>query len=123
MQPMINWFEIPAVDFDRAVTFYSTILDVDINKGIFQGAPHGFLSAAPDTVAGAIVLRDDLKPATTGTLIYLNVADQMTAVLERIEPAGGEVILPETAIDPNGSFAFILDSEGNRIGLHSPPTR
>lgn len=121
MQHTITWFEIPAVDFDRAVTFYSTMLDVEINKSAFQGNPHGFLPAGPDVVSGAVVLRDDLKPASTGPLIYLNVAKHMTATLERVERAGGKVLLPETAIDPQGSFALILDSEGNRIGLHSPP--
>jgi uncharacterized protein len=121
MQHTISWFEIPAVDFERAVTFYSTILDAEIHKSAFQGDPHGFLPAGPGIVSGAIVLRDDLKPASTGAMIYLNVAERMTATLERVERAGGQVLLPETAIDPQGSFAFILDSEGNRIGLHSPP--
>lgn len=123
MQHTITWFEIPAVDFDRAVTFYNTMLDVEINKSAFHGDPHGFLPAETGVVSGAIVLRDDLKPASTGTLIYLNVAEHMTATLERVERAGGKVLLPETAIDPQGSFALILDSEGNRIGLHSPPAR
>ncbi|HEY0607047.1 MAG TPA: VOC family protein [Herpetosiphonaceae bacterium] len=123
MQHTITWFEIPAVDFDRAVTFYSTLLDVEITTSAFHGDPHGFLPAAPGVVSGAIVLRDDVKPASTGTLIYLNVAEHMAATLERVERAGGTVLLPETAIDPQGSFALILDSEGNRIGLHRPPLR
>ena len=123
MQHTITWFEIPAVDFDRAVTFYSTILDVEIPKSAFGGDPHGFLPAGPGVVSGAIVLRDDLQPALTGTLIYLNVAEHMVATLERVERAGGTVLLPETAIDPQGSFALILDSEGNRIGLHRPPVQ
>jgi predicted enzyme related to lactoylglutathione lyase len=123
MQPIITWFEIPAVDFDRAVAFYSTMLDVEINKSAFGGDPHGFLPSAPGVVSGAVVLRDDLKPATTGALIYLNVAEHMTATLERVERAGGTVLVPETSIDPQGSFALILDSEGNRIGLHRPPVQ
>jgi uncharacterized protein len=123
MQQTITWFEIPAVDFDRAVAFYSTILDVEITKSAFGGAPHGFLPAGPGVVSGAIVLRDDLTPGSTGTVIYLNVAERMTATLERVERAGGRVILPETSIDPQGTFAFILDSEGNRIGLHRPPVQ
>ena len=121
MQHTITWFEIPAVDFDRAVRFYSTILDVEITTSAFQGAPHGFLPAGAGVVSGAVVLRNDLEPASTGTLIYLNVAEHMAATLERVERAGGTVLLPETAIDPQGSFALIRDSEGNRIGLHRPP--
>ncbi len=123
MQHTVTWVEIPAVDFDRAVAFYSTVLDVEIRKSAFQGDPHGFLPSGPGVVSGAVVLRDDLKPASTGTIIYLNVADRMTATLERVERAGGQVVLPETSIEPQGSFAFILDSEGNRIGLHSPPAQ
>jgi uncharacterized protein len=123
MRHTISWFEIPAVDFERAVTFYSTVLDVEITKGAFGGDPHGFLPGGPGVVSGAIVLRDDLTPGSSGTVVYLNVAERMAATLERVEPAGGTVLLPETAIDPQGSFAFILDSEGNRIGLHRPPTQ
>jgi predicted enzyme related to lactoylglutathione lyase len=123
MQHTITWVEIPAVDFDRAVTFYSTILNAEIAKSAFHGDPHGFLPGGPDVVSGAIVLRDDLKPTLTGTTIYLNVTGQMTATLERVEQAGGKVLLPETSIEPQGSFAFILDSEGNRVGLHSLPVR
>ncbi len=123
MQHTITWVEIPAVDFDRAVAFYSTILDVEINKSPFQGVPHGFLPAGPGVVSGAIILRDDSKPASNGPVVYLNVAEHMTATLERVDRAGGKVLMPETSIDPQGSFAFILDSEGNRIGLHSPPVQ
>jgi predicted enzyme related to lactoylglutathione lyase len=121
MQHTITWFEIPAVDFDRAVTFYRTMLDIEITTSAFHGAPHGFLPAGPGVVSGAVVLRDDLQPALNGPVIYLNVAERMGATLARVERAGGTVLVPETAIDPQGTFAFILDSEGNRIGLHSPP--
>lgn len=123
MQHTITWFEIPAIDFDRAVAFYTAVLGVEINKGAFQGDPHGFLPGGPGVVSGAIVLREDLRPATTGTIIYLNIGDQMAAALGRVELAGGQVLLPETSIDPQGTFAFIRDTEGNRVGLHSPPTR
>ncbi|MBV9790747.1 MAG: VOC family protein [Chloroflexi bacterium] len=123
MQHTITWFEIPAVDFDRAVAFYSTMLDVEINKSAFGGEPHGFLPSAPGVVSGAVVLRNNFKPASDGALIYLNVAEHMTATIQRVEQAGGTVLTPETSIDPQGSFALILDSEGNRIGLHSPPAR
>ena len=53
-----------------------------------------------------------------GIVVYLNVTDQMQAVLDRIEPAGGKIAMPPTDIG-FGFIAFFLDTEGNKVGLHS----
>jgi predicted enzyme related to lactoylglutathione lyase len=37
-----------------------------------------------------------------------------------VQGAGGEIALPKTALPPGlGFFAHIIDSEGNRVGLHA----
>lgn len=126
MRNAINWFEIPAVDFERAVAFYSAVLGQHIHKGEFGGAPHAYFSADEGGAAGAIiggtvVEGGEPRPATGGVVIYLNAGDQIAAMISRVEPAGGKIITPVIAIPPQGNIALFLDSEGNRVGLHSPP--
>jgi uncharacterized protein len=116
----ITWFEIPATDFARAVSFYRTVLGQDIQEGEFMGVPHGFFPAGEGGVAGAIVAPEDAAPASAGTLIYLNAGRSLDQIVGRIAPAGGRVVLPRTSIEPQGSMAIFIDSEGNRIGLHEP---
>jgi predicted enzyme related to lactoylglutathione lyase len=117
----INWFEIPATDITRAIDFYRTVLDQDIRAGEFMGVPHGFFPADQEGVAGAIVAPPDAAPSLSGPLIYLNAGQSLSAIVARVEPAGGKVLLAETPIGPQGAIAIFADSEGNRIGLHAPP--
>jgi hypothetical protein len=42
------------------------------------------------------------------------------AVLDRVEGAGGKVLMSKTATTMDaGYFALIADTEGNTVGLHS----
>ncbi|MDX2360880.1 MAG: hypothetical protein QNK23_08745 [Crocinitomicaceae bacterium] len=44
----------------------------------------------------------------------------MDVIIERIEGAGGQVVMPKTQISPEiGFMALFTDTEGNRVGLHS----
>lgn len=116
----INWFEIPSVDFQRAVSFYSSILDANIEVQQFNGMDMGFFPYAEGSVSGAVVSYPDSKPSTDGVLIYLNGGDDLTAVLERVEPAGGKIAMPKTEISSDiGFMAMFFDSEGNKVALHS----
>lgn len=117
----ITWFEIPAKNFDRAVDFYSAILDKPLRKGDFMGVPHGFFQAENDTaVSGAVVSNPNYESSDQGVLIYLNAWNELDAVLSRVQTAGGTVLTPKTAIGPQGFFAILKDTEGNKIGLHQP---
>jgi predicted enzyme related to lactoylglutathione lyase len=116
----INWFEIPATDFSRAVSFYRTILGQEIREGEFMGVPHGFLPAGEGGVTGAIVAPEDAAPAAAGALIYLNAGAALDEIVNRIGPAGGRVVQPRTSIAPQGAMAIFIDSEGNRVALHEP---
>ncbi len=56
-----------------------------------------------------------------GVTIYLNGGDNLQVILDRVVKNNGKTIIPKTAhADDIGYFAIFLDSEGNRIGLHSP---
>ena len=116
----LNWFEIPATDFDRGVQFYGTILDVKMEPvpGV-EGADMAFLPASEEGVGGAVTKYEGFEPSQNGTLVYLNGGADLAAVLNRVEGAGGKVVMPKTSIGEHGFMALFLDTEGNKVGLHS----
>lgn len=116
----INWFEIPATDFDRAVRFYSKVLGRDLPTSEMNGSHMAFFSTDPLDVSGVIIKGEGAEPSNKGVLIYLNGGDDLNIPLGKIEEAGGEIIVPKTKIsDDLGHFAIFIDSEGNRLALHS----
>jgi predicted enzyme related to lactoylglutathione lyase len=70
-------------------------------------------------VTGGIVEGEGFEPSMTGALIYLNGGDDLSVPLSKVEAAGGTIILPKTSIGGNGFMAYITDTEGNKIALHS----
>jgi predicted enzyme related to lactoylglutathione lyase len=72
------------------------------------------------STGGTLITAPGFKPAAEGSIVYLNANPSLDAVLARIEPAGGSVALPRTQLPPGmGAYAHILDTEGNRVGLHA----
>jgi uncharacterized protein len=118
---IISWFEIPSVDFERAVRFYETVLDTTLRRQEFGATEIGIFPYAEPATGGCITSSRDLKPSSSGVLVYLNAQPNVDAVLARVEKAGGKVEGPVVEL-PNGIgyIGFITDTEGNRIGLHSP---
>jgi uncharacterized protein len=121
----ISWFEIPTADIDRAQKFYETIFDIQM---IPLDNPHIQMRLFPienmEDVGGSIVFNKDFyKPsAADGPLIYLNANPDVQIILDRIEAAGGKIAVPKTQISPEyGYMAIFIDTEGNRVGLHSIP--
>ncbi len=117
----ITWFEIPAVDFDRVVEFYSRVVGKELRKGEFGEIKHGFFQADEEAVAGAVVMNPHYTPSNTGIVIYLNVGSDLDGALKRVESAGGKILLPRTDIGEQGVMAIVQDTEGNQVGLHQPP--
>jgi len=119
----LNWFEIPAADINRASKFYGTIFNHQmVDMGEQMGMKMSGFPTAMDGghVSGSLVQGPNHKPSADGAVVYLNANPDMQAVLDRIEPAGGKVIMPKTQIsDEIGAMAFFIDSEGNRVALHS----
>ena len=121
MANSINWFEIPASNFERAVTFYATIMDSEIQTTTMQNTQMGFFNATDGGVGGAVCYGEWYTPSADGTIPYLNGGDNLSTILDRVEAAGGTVTMPKMKVsDEVGFVAFFLDSEGNRIALHSP---
>jgi uncharacterized protein len=118
----INWVEIPVSDFERAKKFYSTIYDYEMPVNPGPPVRMGFLlyEMKEQRVGGAICFGPGHIPSKTGVLPYLNGGKDLSVVLNRVEAAGGKVLMPKTFITREvGHVAQFLDSEGNRIALHS----
>jgi uncharacterized protein len=122
----ISWFEIPSTDLGRAATFYETIFDIKLNP---LETPEIKMRLFPLEdmmgVGGAIVDSGGFhKPsATDGPLLYLNANPDVQNILDKVEAAGGKIIVPKTAIGEYGFMAAFIDTEGNRMALHSVPVQ
>lgn len=116
----INWFEIPATDLKRATHFYETLLSSPLTHetmGPYQMAMFPYKSPG---IGGCLMHGDGYRPGADGNLVYLNASPSIDAALARASAAGGRVALPKTALpDGMGFFAHVIDSEGNRVGLHA----
>lgn len=117
----LNWFEIPATDFARAITFYAKVLDAQIHVDPNPTRRYAYLPSGPNKggFGGAIGSGENFVPAITGTTVYLDGGEDLSVPLDRVESAGGKVILPKTSIGENGFIALFIDTEGNKVGFHS----
>ena len=125
MKNVIVWFEIPAINLDRATKFYETILGVSlVVMDMEEMKMRMFPVENMEYVGGAIVEKSNShKPSLTdGPVIYLNGNPDLQLVLDKVQAAGGKIEMQKTQISPEyGFMALIIDTEGNRIGLHSGP--
>jgi uncharacterized protein len=121
----INWFEIPVSDFDRAKHFYETIFAYKMNDRQVGNARMGFLQhdMEGEGRGGAIVYDPAFyTPSANGTLVYLNCEPNIQKVIDRVIPAGGQILQNKTQVAVTqdlGYWALIMDTEGNRIALHA----
>lgn len=121
----VNWFDIPVTDLERAKKFYETILDIDMETAGKEGEEMAFFPRIPDTImglsgilSGSLLKKKDFNPVKDGLIIYLNASPSLQTVLDKVEKAGGKIVMYATKM-PAGSVASCIDTEGNRIGLHA----
>ncbi|MFC6765230.1 VOC family protein [Natrinema soli] len=134
MTHAINWFEIPVTEYDRAVEFYSMVLDREIDEyddGEETEGRYGIIRTEEGEIGGAIAQIDSYTPDNSettisytpdddsGTIVYLAVERDLNDALSAVGVAGGEVLVEKQDSDAGGYFAFVRDTEGNRIGLMS----
>jgi predicted enzyme related to lactoylglutathione lyase len=119
MPNQIVWCDIPVKDLDRAIRFYSAALGKSVEKQSMPGMTIGLLPDASKDVSGCLFISDEIKPSADGPLIYLNCDGRLDDAVAAVEPNGGKVLKPKHQIGPYGFRAVVLDSEGNRIALHS----
>ena len=120
MKRVINWFEIPAVDFERAVTFYEKIFATQLKREEMSGMELGVFPYEAPGPSGAVCKMPQLQPGANGTLVYLDAGADVAPVLARVQANGGKVVLDKTLIsDDIGYIGVFIDSEGNRVGVHA----
>ena len=117
----LNWFEIPANDISRAKTFYEAIFDIKMEEMEMGEMKYAMFPFDPmiAKVAGGLAQSPMHTPSSTGSIIYLNANPDLQTVLDRVENAGGKITMPKTSISQNGFMAFLIDTEGNIMGIHS----
>jgi len=119
----LNWFEIPVVDMGRAQKFYETVFEINMFPLPITGFEMVAFPSEPGNgkVSGALMKHEMYQPAaTSGVVIYLNADPDIQRVIDRIEPSGGQILIPKTQITEEiGYMAFFIDTEGNRVALHA----
>lgn len=118
----INWFEIPVTDLQRAQNFYETIFKMELVPMDMPGLKMRMFPIDDQSgTSGALVFAPEFyQPSATGTMVYLNCNPDLQQVLDKVEAAGGMIAMPKTPISPEiGFMAVMLDTEGNRVALHS----
>ena len=113
-----QWFEIPVTDFDRAKKFYETVFDTSIRAMDFGGFKMGIF---PHRQVGAAICQGQgYKPSADGLVVYMDASPDLSVAQGKIEKAGGKILQAKKQISPeHGFMALFLDSEGNRVALHS----
>jgi uncharacterized protein len=123
MAHALNWFEIPVADMDRALGFYAALTGRTLRREAYGGPGEElgvFETESEDEVQGALLKNPRFQPSANGTLVYLNASPSLDAWLARVPAAGGSVAQPKVTLPGGmGCFAHIIDSEGNRVGLHA----
>jgi predicted enzyme related to lactoylglutathione lyase len=111
------WFDIPVADLDRAARFYREVLGVGVDKESFGDFTFCVIDHH-DGNGGCLVLNKE-EIAAGGVMVYLNVNGRIRDAVSKVVPNGGSVLHDTHSIGPHGFRAVVLDSEGNRIALHS----
>lgn len=119
MANQIVWVDIPVVDLDRSIRFYSAMLGGEVQKQDFSGMKFAVLPHQGGEVGGCLVCVDGSKPSDQGPLVYLNAQGRLDEAIASVEPLGGKILQAKHQIGSHGYRAVILDTEGNRVALHS----
>lgn len=121
---VINWFEIPVLNTERAKKFYEFLFGIEMQTREMNGMEMTFFPMDPlmksGKVSGALVKGEHMVPSKAGTLIYLNANPSIQLIEDKVEAAGGKIVQPKMLISEEvGYLAFFIDTEGNRLALHA----
>ena len=118
------WTDIPVTNLDRAIKFYSAVLAKEVRRLSESRMEYGLLPHQEQNASGCLVVRGDSggvdnRPSANGPLIYLSVEGRLDEAVETARKNGGKVLRARQKIGEHGFRAVIIDSEGNRIALHT----
>ncbi len=121
---VVSWFEIPVTDMARAIRFYNAVFGFQLESQEFAGEEMAWFPWSDNGMgaSGSLVKHEQhYKPSADGTLVYFSspsgdLANELTKVAE----AGGKVLQDKKLIaEEIGYMGLVLDTEGNRIAIHS----
>lgn len=115
----VVWFDIPTTHLDRAIRFYSAVLGKPVRKEVFTEMAIGLFPHAEGELGGCLYQSIEDRPSSQGPLLYWDCGGRLDDAIAAVEPNGGRVLKPKHPIGPYGFRAVVLDSEGNRVALHS----
>jgi uncharacterized protein len=121
MADQVVWFDMPVQDLDRAMRFYGAVLGAPLQKQEFAGFTFALFPHGDKTdVSGCLTpMQGEVDPPPRkGVLLYFNCQGRLDEAIAAVEPNGGKIIEAKHQIGPYG-FRAVVDSEGNRIALHS----
>ncbi|HLO54170.1 MAG TPA: VOC family protein [Saprospiraceae bacterium] len=121
MSNPVVWFEIAATDLERAKKFYSEVFQLEMQYVDMPDSPMYMMGSSAEGIAGAsgaLVKSADNIPSTSGTIVYF-YCDDVAVEASRVEAAGGNLIVPKTSLGEFGFMAMFIDTEGNKVGMHS----
>jgi len=119
MKHNIVWYDIPAIELDRAIRFYSSVLGAPVEREDVGGVPLAWLPTPDGGRMGCVCVVPGFKPSADGIMIYFGVNGRLKAAVAAVRANGGTVQSDIHSIEPYGFRAEVLDSEGNCIALHS----
>ena len=116
----VVWFEIPTADLKRAIGFYEHVFDVTLEQHEMGPLTMAWFPMKEGEMGapGSLVQSEHYTPSAEGTLVYFSVADIETAC-SKATAQGGTVLQEKKSIGEFGFVGILLDTEGNRIGIHS----
>ena len=121
MKNVVNWFEIPVADIDRAQAFYESVFAFRLRREEMGGSALAVFPYDEPATGGCLQSGSNHSaPAGSGIRIYLDCSPSLDAVLGRVEAAGGSIVSPRFTLPGDmGVIAHMRDSEGNEVGLHA----
>lgn len=111
------WFDIPVADLDRATTFYTNVLAVKVEQQSFDDFKFAVLEHTDGNGGCLVPNADDISQK--GIMLYLNAEGRIRDAVKKVSQFGGSVTQDVHSIGPHGFRSIVVDSEGNRIVLHS----
>jgi len=119
MSNLIVWMDIPAKDLNRAIDFYSNVLNIDVVKQDLPEVSLGMFPSSDNSMTGCIYVDNQPIKNDVGPLLYFSAEGRLDDAIQKAVSFGGEILEEKHQIGPYGWRAIVKDSEGNRIALHS----
>ena len=112
-------FEIPVLDLDRAIAFYSAVFETTLSREEIDGYDMAMFPVEDEGfgASGALVKGDVYIPSVEGCFLYFGV-ESIDETVKRAIANGGSQMYPKKSNGELGWVAEIKDTEGNRIALH-----